>query len=61
MFTDSDLVKGAGPEATEQKSQDTWLATTCLGPVDLGGGAWSQGVLRMRPAEFIRLNRLILV
>ena len=45
----------AGSEATQQMSQGiSSVAATWQVPADLCGGAGSQGVIRVRPAKFIR-------
>lgn len=55
--TDSKLGASAGSEATQQKSHGKPRSVaTLLVPEDLCGGVGSQGVIRMRPSEFIRLK-----
>ena len=49
------LGASAGSEATQQIPQGIpSLASTCLVFAYLGGGVGSQGVIKVRPAEFMR-------
>lgn len=37
--------------------QDQLPAASCMGPADISGGVGSEGVIRVRPAEFIGLKQ----